>query len=92
MSKTSEMTICHVNKIREVNKTSTCNPTFHSPLAQLTTVLSYEMKCAIILFIFYTPAVVKTYKELYIIKCSACHKLVECTKIGPKGLNGTNPA
>ena len=62
------MTICHVNDIREENKTSnfTRNLTAHGPLAELTTVLGNEIKCAIIPFIFYTPAVVKIYKELYV--------------------------
>ena len=32
----------------------------------ITTVLSNEIKCAIIQFIFYTPAAAKTYKELYV--------------------------
>ena len=32
-------------------------------LAKLTTVLGNEIKCAIPQFIFYTPAVVKTYKH-----------------------------
>ena len=62
------MTICHVNEIREENKTSTspCNLTLHDPLAKLTTVLGNEIKCAIPQFIFYTPEVVKTYKQLYV--------------------------
>ena len=36
---------------------------FHDLLAKLTTVLGNEIKCAIPQFIFYTPAVVKTYKH-----------------------------
>ena len=62
------MTICHVNEIREENKTSTSpwNLALHDPLAKLTTVLGNEIKCVIPQFIFYTPAVVKTYKELYV--------------------------
>ena len=35
-------------------------------LQKLTTVLGNEIKCAIIQFIFYTPAVAKSYKELYV--------------------------
>ena len=31
-------------------------------------------ECAIILFIFYTPAEVKTYKELYNLKCQVIKK------------------
>ena len=60
--------MCHVHETRELNKTSTSplNLTLHGPLAQLTTVLSHEMKCTIILFMSYTPSVVKTYKELYV--------------------------
>ena len=59
------MTVCHVNEIREENKTSTSpwNFTLHDLLAKLTTVLGNEIKCAIPQFIFYTPAVVKTYKH-----------------------------
>ena len=58
------MTVCHVNEIREENKTSTSpwNLTLHDLLAKLTTVLG-EIKCAIPQFIFYTPAVVKIYKH-----------------------------
>ena len=62
------MTICYVHEIREGNKTPTSpwNLTLHGALAKLTAVLSNEIKCAIIQFIFYTPAVLKTYKELYV--------------------------
>ena len=35
-------------------------------LQKLTTVLGNEIKHAIIQFIFHTPAVAKTYKELYV--------------------------
>ena len=60
------MTVCHVSEIREENKTSTSrwNLTLHDLLAKLTTVFSNEIKCAIPQFIFYTPAVVKTYIHL----------------------------
>ena len=60
--------LCHVHEIQEEHKTATSpwNLTLHGPLAKLTTVLSNEIKCAIIQFIFYTPAVAKTYKELYV--------------------------
>ena len=62
------MTICHVNEIREENKTQTPPGILLSMvhLQKLTTVLGNEIKCAIIQFIFYTPAVAKTYKELYV--------------------------
>ena len=58
--------LCHVNEIREENKTQTL-PGILLSMVHLqkftTTVLSNEIKCAIIQFIFYTPAVAKTYKE-----------------------------
>ena len=58
------MTVCHVNEIRKDNKTSTSPlESLHELLAKLTTVLGNEIKCAIPQFIFYTPAVVKTYKH-----------------------------
>ena len=60
------MTLCHVNEIREESKTQTppgiLLSTVH--LQKLTTVLGNEIKCAIIQFTFYTPALAKTYKEL----------------------------
>ena len=64
------MTICHVNEIREENKTQT-PPGILLSMVHLqkfiTTVLGNEIKCAIIQFIFqYTPAAAKTYKELYV--------------------------
>ena len=66
------MTICHVNKIREENKTSNSpwNLTLHCPLGKLTTILGNKIKCAIIQITFYTPAVAKTYKELYVSQVS----------------------
>ena len=62
------MTINHVNEIREENKSQTPPGILLSMvhLQKLTTVLGNEIKCAIIQFIFYTPAVAKTYKELYV--------------------------
>ena len=68
MSKTSKMTICLVHEVLEENKTSTSpwSLTLHGPLAKLSTVVSNEIKCGIIQFIFYTAAGVKTYKELYV--------------------------
>ena len=62
------MTICHVNEIRQENKTKTPPGILLSMvhLQKLTTVLGNEIKCAIIQFIFYTPAVAKSYKELYV--------------------------
>ena len=62
------MTICHVNEIREENKTQTPPGILLSMvhLQKLTTVLGYEIKCAIIQFIFYAPTIAKTYKELYV--------------------------
>ena len=62
------MTVCHVNEIREENKTSTSpwNLPLQDLLAKLTTVLGNEIKCAIPQFIFYTPAVAKTCKHLYV--------------------------
>ena len=62
------MTICHVNEILEENKTQTPSGILLSMvhLQKLTTVLGNQIKCAIIQFIFYTPAVAKTYKELYV--------------------------
>ena len=63
------MTIFHVNEIREENKTQT-SPGILLSMVHLqkfiTTVLGNEIKCAIIQFIFYTPAVAKTSKELYV--------------------------
>ena len=63
------MTICHVNEIPEENKTQT-PPGILLFMVHLqkfiTTVLGNEIKCAIIQFIFYSPAVAKTYKELYV--------------------------
>ena len=35
-------------------------------LQKLTTVLGNEIKCVIIQLVFYTPAVAKIYKELYV--------------------------
>ena len=62
------MTICHVKEIREENKVQTSHgillPMVH--LQKLTTVLGNEIKCAIIQFVFYAPAVAKTYKEIYV--------------------------
>ena len=68
MSKTSKMTICLLHEFLEENKTLTShwNLTLHGPLPKLSTVLSNEIKWAIIQFIFYTAAGVKTYKELYV--------------------------
>ena len=67
-TKTSKMTICHVNEIREENKAQTPHrilpPMVH--LQKLITVLGNEIKCAIIQYVFYTPAVGKTYNELYV--------------------------
>ena len=62
------MTICHVNEIREENKTQTPPGILLSMvhLQKLTTGLGNEIKCAIIQFICYTPAVAKTYNELYV--------------------------
>ena len=54
------------NSRREQNLNLPWNLTLHDPLAKLTPVLDNEIKCAIPQFIFYTPAVVKTYKELYV--------------------------
>ena len=56
------MTVCHVNEIREENKTQTAPGIILSMvhLQKLTTALSNEIKCAIIQFTFYTPAVAKT--------------------------------
>ena len=63
------MTIHHVNEIREENKTQT-SPGILLSMVHLrkfiTTDLGEETKCAIIQFIFCTPAVAKTYKELYV--------------------------
>ena len=60
------MTIHPVNEIREENKSQTPPGILLSMvhLQKLTTVLGNEIKCVIIQFIFYTPAVAKTYKEL----------------------------
>jgi len=61
MANASEITTCHVNEIREVNKAST------SPRMLPSTVPldnQPRAKGVIILFIFYTPAVVETHKEL----------------------------
>ena len=68
MWKTSKITICHVNEIREENITQTPPGILLSMvhLQKLTTVLGNENKCAIIQFRFYTPAVAKTSKELYV--------------------------
>ena len=63
------MTICQVNEIREENKTQTSPGNLLSMFHLqnfITTVLGNEIKCVIIQFIFYTPAVAKTYKELYV--------------------------
>ena len=62
------MTICRVKEIREENKTKTPPGILLSMvhLQKLTTILVNEIKCAIIQFIFYTPAVAKSYKELYL--------------------------
>ena len=62
------MTIYHANEIREENKTRTPSGILLSMvhLRKFTTVLCNEIKCAIIQFIFYTPAVANTYKELYV--------------------------
>ena len=62
------MTKYHVNEIRVENKTKTPPGTLLTMvhLQKLTTVLVNEIKCAIIQFIFYTPAVAKSYKELYV--------------------------
>ena len=61
--------LCHVNEIREENKTQT-PPGILLSMVHLrkciTTVLGNKIKCAIIQFIFYTPAVAKTHKELYV--------------------------
>ena len=63
------MTRCQVNEFREENKTQT-PPGILLSMVHLrkfiTTVLGNKIKCAIIQFIFYTPAVAKTYKELYV--------------------------
>ena len=63
------MAIHHVNEIREENKIQTPPGILHSMVHLqkfITTVLGNEIKCAIIQFIFYTPTVAKTYKELYV--------------------------
>ena len=61
--------LCHVNEIREENKSQN-PPGILLSMVHLqkiiTTVLGNEINCAIIQFIFYTPAVAKTYKELYV--------------------------
>ena len=67
------MTICDVNEIREESKTQTPPGILLSMvhLQKLTTVLGNEIKCAIIQFIFYTPAVAKTYKNFIWVKYQA---------------------
>ena len=53
------MTICHVNEIREENKSQTRPGILLTMvhLQKLTTVFGNKIKCTIIQFIFYTPAV-----------------------------------
>ena len=62
------MTICQVNEIREENKTQTPLGISLSMvhLQKLTTVLGNEINWAMIQFIFYTPAVAKTYKDFHV--------------------------
>ena len=49
------------------------------------------MKCAIILFIFYTPAVARL--KLYVIKCfRLVVNLLHAPKLVLRGLKSTNPA
>ena len=48
--------------------------------------LSNEIKCAIVLFIFYTPSVVKTFEEIYVKSCGRpVVSLSQGAKIGCKG-------
>ena len=68
MSKASEITICHANEIREVNKTSISPLEAYSP--QSPCIINHglksqnEMRDHSIFIIFYTPAIINTYKEL----------------------------
>ena len=77
MSKVREITICHASEIREVNKTSTYCPWSTCIIDRGLRSRRNQMRD----HSSYTPAVLKTCKELYNLKCQFIRKWNKITII-----------